>query len=116
MLLIQYPPCSTCRKAAAFLDARGVDWQSRHIRQEPPTAAELAEWHRKSGLPLRRFFNTSGELYRSLGLKDRLSDMSEEEQYQLLATDGMLVRRPLLIDGDRVLVGFREAEWENALG
>ncbi len=116
MLLIQYPPCSTCRKAVTFLDAHGVDWQSRHIRQEPPTAAELAEWHRKSGLPLRRFFNTSGELYRSLGLKDRLPDMSEEEQYQLLATDGMLVRRPLLIDGDRVLVGFREAEWETAFG
>lgn len=112
MTLIQYPPCSTCKKAVAFLDDHGCSYKTRHIRSEPPTAAELADWHRKSGLPLKRFFNTSGQLYHSLGLKDRLPSMSEEQQYQLLATDGMLVRRPLLIDGNRILVGFRETEWE----
>lgn len=115
MTLIQYPPCSTCQKAAAFLDSRGCRYETRHIRLEPPTAAELADWHRKSGLPLKRFFNTSGRLYQSLGLKERLPSMSEEQQYQILATDGMLVRRPLLIDGDRILVGFRETEWEKAV-
>ena len=115
MLFLEYPKCSTCRRAKKWLDSRGADYTDRHIQTDNPTAEELREWRAKSGLPLRKFFNTSGALYRQLGLKDRLADMSEEEQLSLLAGDGMLVKRPLLITDGRVLVGFRENEWEDAL-
>lgn len=108
---IQYPPCSTCQKAKKWLDGRGISYTDRHIKLENPTREELEAWHRKSGLPLKRFFNTSGQRYRELELKDRLPAMTEPEQYELLASDGMLVKRPLLIGEDFVLVGFREAEW-----
>ena len=114
-LLIWYPKCSTCQKAKAWLDEHGVACETRHIVEENPTAAELAEWHARSGLPLKRFFNTSGLVYKNEHIKDRLPGMSEEEQYALLAQNGMLIKRPLLLLGDRVLVGFRPAEWEAAL-
>ncbi len=114
-LLIWYPKCSTCQKAKAWLDEHGVACETRHIVEETPTAAELAEWHARSGLPLKRFFNTSGLVYKNEHIKDRLPGMSEEEQYALLAQNGMLIKRPLLLLGDRVLVGFRPAEWEAAL-
>lgn len=112
MLFIEYPPCTTCQKAKKWLEAQGVAFESRHIKNEPPTYEELKLWHQKSGLPLKRFFNTSGLLYKSLGLKDKLPTMTEEEQLRLLATDGMLVKRPLVIHGELVLAGFREKEWE----
>lgn len=112
MLLLEYPKCSTCRKARKWLDAQGFHYEDRHIAEQNPTVEELKEWHKKSGLPLKKFFNTSGTRYRELGLKERLPELSEEEQYTLLASDGMLVRRPLLITGEEVLLGFREAEWE----
>ena len=115
MLFIHYPKCSTCKKAKKWLDDRGLDYIERHIVEDNPTAIELKAWHEKSGLPLKRFFNTSGMKYRELGLKDKLKDMSEEEQYELLATDGMLVKRPLLVYDDGVLVGFKEKEWEEKL-
>ena len=115
MLFICYPKCSTCQKAKAFLEATGVAFETRDIKTNNPTVDELKDWHKKSGLPLRRFFNTSGLQYRALALKDRLPDMCENEQLRLLATDGMLVKRPLLIAGDTVLVGFREADWKDAL-
>ena len=115
MLLIEYPTCTTCQKAAKWLEANGFSFDRRHSKEEKPTAAELALWHQKSGLPLKRFFNTSGRLYKELGIKDKLSSLSEEEQYALLAQDGMLVKRPILLAEDRVLVGFREKEWEEAL-
>ena len=111
MLFIEYPKCSTCRRAKKHLEDAGIAFQDRHIVEENPTEEELTEWIRMSGLPAKRFFNTSGMKYRELGLKDRLPDMSEEEQIRLLAGDGMLVKRPLLIDGERVLVGFKEKEW-----
>lgn len=116
MLFLQYPPCSTCQKAKKWLDEHGVAYTARHIKEDNPTAAELAEWHRKSGLPLKRFFNTSGLVYQSLGLKDKLPTMTDAEQYALLAADGMLVKRPLVIGEDFVLVGFKPAEWEQKLG
>lgn len=115
MLFIHYPKCSTCKKAKKWLDDRGLDYTDRHIVEDNPTAVELKAWHEKSGLPLKRFFNTSGMRYRELGLKDKLKDMSEEEQYALLSTDGMLVKRPILVYDDGVLVGFQEKEWEEAL-
>ena len=115
MLFIEYPKCSTCKKAKKWLDDRGVGYTDRHIVEDNPTAKELKAWHEKSGLPLKRFFNTSGMRYRELGLKDKLKDMSEEEQYGLLSTDGMLVKRPLLIYDDGVLVGFKEKEWEEKI-
>ena len=115
MLFIHYPKCSTCKKAKKWLDDRGLDYTDRHIVEDNPTAKELKAWHEKSGLPLKRFFNTSGMRYRELGLKDKLKDMSEEEQYEILATDGMLVKRPLLVTDDAVLVGFKEKEWEEAI-
>lgn len=115
MLFLQYPPCSTCRKAKAWLDSHGAEYTQRHIKEENPTYEELKDWHAKSGLPLKKFFNTSGQLYKSMQLKDRLPAMSENEQLQLLAQDGMLVKRPILVKGDTVLVGFRESEWEQAL-
>ena len=116
MLFLCYPKCTTCQKAQRFLDAHGAAYTLRDIKADRPTREELTAWHAQSGLPLRRFFNTSGLQYRALGLKDRLEQMSEDEQLDLLATDGMLVKRPLLILNDRVLVGFREAEWAQALG
>ena len=108
MLFVEYPKCTTCKKARKWLDQQGWEYTSRHIKEENPTAEELKEWHQKSGLPLKRFFNTSGALYREMGLKDKLADMSEEEQYALLATDGMLVKRPVLVGEDFVLTGFKD--------
>ena len=115
MLFIEYPPCSTCKKAKAWLDDHGRAYETRHIKEENPTYEELKAWYRRSGLPLKKFFNTSGLLYKSLNLKDKLPTMSEEEQLQLLASDGMLVKRPLVVLEDKVLTGFKEAEWKEAL-
>ena len=116
MLFIHYPKCTTCKRAKKWLDEKGVDYTERHIVEDNPTAEELKTWHEKSGLPLKRFFNTSGMKYRELGLKDKLKDMSEEEQYALLSSDGMLVKRPIIVTDDgKVLVGFKEKEWEEAL-
>ena len=112
MLFVCYPKCSTCKKAEKWLEAQGIDFEKRDIKTENPSAVELKEWYQKSGLPLKRFFNTSGNLYKEMKLKDRLPEMSEEEQIELLSTDGMLVKRPILVDGDAVLVGFKEKEWE----
>ena len=111
MLFLHYPPCSTCQKAQRWLDAHGVSYTARHIKEDSPTLEELTDWYRRSGLPLKRFFNTSGLLYKSLNLKERLPHLSDEEQLALLASDGMLVKRPLIIRDDLVLVGFKEAEW-----
>ena len=116
MLFVCYPKCSTCRKAQTWLDGRGAEYTLRDIKEDRPTAEELEKWWKESGLPLKKFFNTSGLQYKALGLKDRLPGMSEEEQLALLATDGMLVKRPILVGEDFVLVGFREAEWEQKLG
>ena len=116
MLFVCYPKCSTCRKAQAWLDSHGLTYTLRDIKEDNPSREELAAWHQRSGLPLKRFFNTSGLLYKSMGLKDKLPGMSEEEMLQLLATDGMLVKRPLLVGGDFVLVGFKEAQWAERLG
>lgn len=115
MQFIQYPPCSTCKKAKKWLEEHGIAAESRHIKQDNPTVEELRRWHKASGLPLKRFFNTSGQLYQSMGLKDKLPAMAEDEQLALLASDGMLVKRPLLVADGLVLVGFRPAEWEAAL-
>ena len=112
MLFIQYPPCSTCQKAKKWLDEHGLNYTERHIKEDNPGYDELKSWYEMSGLPLKRFFNTSGLLYKSMNLKDRLPAMSEEEQLRLLATDDMLVKRPIIVDGETVLTGFREAEWE----
>ena len=111
MLFICYPKCSTCAKARAFLDKRGAEYETRDIKMEHPTESELRAWHAQSGLPLKRFFNTSGLQYKSLQLKDRLSAMSEDEQFALLATDGMLVKRPILVGDDFVCVGFHPEDW-----
>ena len=116
MLFIDYPKCSTCRKAKKWLDDHGVAYTDRHIKENNPTYEELKEWSARSGLPLKRFFNTSGQLYRSLQLKDRLPSMSEDEQLRLLASDGMLVKRPLVVTDSAVLTGFKEKEWEQLLG
>lgn len=116
MLFICYPKCSTCKKAQSWLDDHGVSYETRHIVEDNPTFEELKHWHETSGLPLKKFFNTSGMLYKEQHLKDKLPAMSEEEQLKLLATNGMLVKRPLLIDGDRILAGFREKEWQEILG
>lgn len=115
MVFLCYPKCSTCQKAQKWLDERGVAYELRLIREENPNVEELRAWKERSGLPLKRFFNTSGLQYKALGLKDRLPEMSEEEQLALLATDGMLVKRPLLIGEDYVLVGFRESEYRERL-
>lgn len=112
MLFIQYPPCSTCQKAKKWLDEAGIAYTDRHIKEDNPSYEELKAWYEISGLPLKRFFNTSGLLYKSLNLKDKLPTMSEEEQLRLLATDGMLVKRPIVVKGDIVLTGFKVAEWE----
>ena len=115
MLFIQYPPCSTCQKAKKWLDEHGVTYSDRHIKENNPTYEELKEWYRRSGLPLKRFFNTSGLLYKSMELKNKLPAMSEEEQLRLLATDGMLVKRPILVTDNAVTTGFKEAEWEKMI-
>ena len=115
MLFVCYPKCSTCMKAKKWLEEKGLEYELRDIKTDNPTAEELKEWHQKSGLPLKRFFNTSGNLYKEMKLKDRLPDMGEEEQFALLASDGMLVKRPILVDGEKILVGFREKEWEEKL-
>ena len=115
VLFIEYPKCTTCQKAKRWLTERGIDFDDRHIAAENPTAEELREWHAKSGLPLKRFFNTSGLKYKALSLKEKLPQMSEQEQLHLLATVGMLVKRPILIGENFVLVGFREKEWETVL-
>ena len=112
MLFVEYPKCTTCRKAKKWLEDHSVSFTDRDIREDNPSADELKQWQQRSGLPLKRFFNTSGMLYREMGLKDKLGGMSEEEQLELLASDGMLVKRPLLITGEKVLAGFREKEWE----
>ena len=116
MLFVCYLKCTTCQKARTWLDAQGVSYEVRDIKLQNPSAEELRQWWQRSGLPLKKFFNTSGQLYKSLGLKDKLSAMSEEEQLELLSTDGMLVKRPLLIGEDFVRVGFRQPEWEETLG
>ena len=111
-LFVCYPRCTTCQKARRWLEERGAAVEERDIKEERPTADELRAWHAKSGLPLKRFFNTSGLKYKELQLKDKLPKMTEEEQYELLASDGMLVKRPLLVAADFVLVGFKEKEWQ----
>lgn len=115
MLVLEYPPCSTCKKAKAWLDSHGVAYETRHIKDNNPSFEELKQWYMESGLPLKKFFNTSGLKYKELGLKDKLPTMSEEDQLRLLAADGMLVKRPLVIADGRILTGFREKEWEQAL-
>ena len=112
MLFVNYPKCSTCKKARKFLEEKGVTFEDRDIKEQNPTVEELKEWIAKSGLPVKKFFNTSGMLYRQMELKDKLPNMSEQEMIELLATDGMLVKRPILVSEDKVLVGFRQAESE----
>ena len=115
MLFLEYPKCSTCQKAQKWLDEHQISYEDRHIVENNPTFEELKGWYERSGLPLKKFFNTSGMLYKEMKLKDKLPEMSEEEQLKLLATNGMLVKRPLIVDGDRVLTGFKMAEWEALL-
>ena len=115
MLFLEYPPCSTCKKAKKWLDDNGVAYEDRHIKENNPTYEELKSWYEKSGLPLKKFFNTSGLQYRALELKDKLPCMSEEEQLRLLASDGMLVKRPLVVTETAVLPGFKAENWEAAL-
>ena len=116
VLFLEYPKCSTCRKAKAWLDERGIAYEDRDIVADNPAADELRFWHERSGLPLKRFFNTSGMLYRELGLSEKLPTMPEDEQYRLLASNGMLVKRPLLVTETAVIPGFREPQWAEALG
>ena len=115
MLFLQYPPCSTCQKAKKWLDEHELSYTDRHIKENNPTYEELKAWYQRSGLPLKKFFNTSGLVYKALGLKEKLPGMSEEEQLRLLASDGMLVKRPLVVTEDTVLVGFKIADWERLL-
>lgn len=115
MQFICYPKCSTCQKARKWLEANHLEFKERHIVEENPSYEELKEWYAESGLPLKKFFNTSGMLYKEMQLKDKLPAMSEEEQLKLLATNGMLVKRPLIVNGNMILTGFKEAEWEKAL-
>jgi len=115
MLFICYPKCTTCKKAQAYLDEKGTAYEFRDIKSENPSEEELRQWWKTSGLPLKKFFNTSGLQYKALGLKDKLPAMSEEEQLALLATDGLLVKRPILVGEDFVLTGFRQAEWDEKL-
>ena len=116
MVFLCYERCTTCKRAKAWLVDRGIAFTERPIKEENPSLEELRQWHQRSGLPLKKFFNTSGLLYKSMELKDKLPTMTEEEQLRLLATDGMLVKRPMLIMEDKVLVGFRENEWAEVLG
>lgn len=115
MLFVEYPKCTTCQKAKKWLDENKIEYEDRHIKENNPTIDELKDWHKKSGLPLKKFFNTSGLLYKELKLKDKLPTMSEEEQYELLASDGMLVKRPIIVKGAQILVGFKAEAWEAAL-
>ena len=115
MLFLHYPKCTTCQRARKWLDGQGAAYEARDIKEDNPTLEELTAWYRRSGLPLKKFFNTSGLQYRALGLKDRLPEMSEGEQLALLASDGMLVKRPLLVTEETAIPGFREAEWQEAL-
>ena len=116
MLFLQYPPCSTCQKAKKWLDEKGIAYTDRHIKEQNPTYEELKHWYEVSGLPLKKFFNTSGLKYKELNLKEKLPNMTEEEQLRLLATDGMLVKRPVVVKDNVVLTGFREKEWAEKLG
>lgn len=116
MLFVCYPQCSTCRKAQQWLDSRGIKYEIRNIKTQNPTLDELRTWHAASGIPLRKLFNTSGLQYRALNLKEKLPKMSDDEQYALLATDGMLVKRPIVVGPDFVLVGFNEKEWSSRVG
>ena len=115
MLFIQYPKCSTCQKAKKWLDTHHITYTDRHIVENNPSYDELKQWYEKSGMPLKKFFNTSGLLYKEMRLKEKLTNMSEEKQLKLLAANGMLVKRPLIVDDDMVLIGFREAEWTEKL-
>lgn len=115
MLFLEYPKCSTCQKAKKWLDGHNIKYTDRHIVEDNPTYDELKEWYEKSGLPIKKFFNTSGLLYKEMQLKEKLPTMSEDEQLKLLATNGMLVKRPLIVNGDEVLTGFKEAEWSEKL-
>ncbi|MBE5039374.1 arsenate reductase family protein [Ructibacterium gallinarum] len=115
VLFVEYPKCSTCIKAKKWLEENMISFEDRHIVEQNPSAAELKEWHKRSGLPLKNFFNTSGMLYRSMNLKEQISNLSEEEQYALLAKNGMLVKRPLIVADNFVLVGFKQAQWEEKL-
>ena len=112
IIFIEYPKCTTCQKAKKWLDENGIEYVDRHIKEENPTFDELSEWFKKSELPLKKFFNTSGLLYKSMGLKDKLISMSEDEQLRLLASDGMLVKRPLIITENNVFAGFKPEEWK----
>ena len=116
ILFLEYPPCSTCKKAKNWLDSHQISYTDRHIKEQNPTKEELSLWYEQSGLPLKKFFNTSGLLYKSMGLKDKLADMTVDEQLNLLASDGMLVKRPIIVADTFILVGFKEAEWEEKLG
>lgn len=115
MLFVEYPKCTTCKKAKAWLESRGVSFDDRNIREQNPTEGELRRWHTLSGLPLRKLFNTSGLQYKALELKDKLPTMSADEQFALLASDGMLVKRPVLVGGDFAFFGFKEADWADRL-
>lgn len=115
VLFLQYPPCSTCKKARKWLEDHKIPYETRNIKEDNPTRAELEAWISKSGLPIKRFFNTSGNVYKEKNLKDLLPAMDQQEQIELLATDGMLVKRPVIIGEDFVLTGFKEADWESAL-
>ena len=115
MLFVEYPKCTTCQKAKKWLDENKIEYEDRHIKENNPTLEELKEWHKRSGLPLKKFFNTSGLLYKELKLKDKLPTMSEEQQYELLASDGMLVKRPIIVKEDKILVGFKVETWEENL-
>ncbi len=115
MQFLQYPPCSTCQKAKKWLDSRNVSYEDRNIKTQNPTYEELESWLNLSGYPVKKFFNTSGMLYKSMGLKDKLPQMTVQEQLQLLSTDGMLVKRPILVSGETVLVGFKETQWQELL-
>ena len=116
ILFLEYPPCSTCKKAKNWLDSQGISYTDRHIKEQNPSKEELTLWYKQSGLPLKKFFNTSGLLYKSLALKDKLPTMTEDEQLSLLATDGMLVKRPIVVTDSCILVGFKENEWAEKLG
>lgn len=115
MVFIQYPPCSTCQKAKKWLDGQGIVYTDRHIKENNPTYEELKDWYMRSGLPLKKFFNTSGLLYKSMNLKEKLPAMTEEEQLRLLASDGMLVKRPILVTDIGILTGFKEVDWQKLL-
>lgn len=115
MLFIQYPKCTTCKKAKKWLDDHGIVYEERHMKDEPPTAEELKQWQKRGNLELKRFFNTSGLLYKSMDLKNKLPNMTDEEKFALLATDGMLVKRPIIVGEDFVLTGFREKDWEEKM-